>query len=304
MINFRISDFVRDYLSNKRKEKLSLNRQTSVIRQSSVIASSLIISELLRSPVMSLVRCNGCLGNPPGGFADMHITNCGHVFCTECMKKAIEEGKCRECNSPYLQYVSLGGNLKPDIKLCFQDLGQTISRARNAFAFQAAQYRHLNAMLKVRNHKLEQQLAMAKRSEAEAKSNEAAMRRRFEAALQNGHPVGNGGHDRSYGSGGSAARSIIPEGRISFLSPVERAGRRNQSQSIDSSRGSGSRDLLSNAIVSPLVRRRKSTVVNAEGSFGNQNNTQHSIHVGSTLQPRQSTPLPDQQQRTTNWFGF
>lgn len=72
---------------------------------------------------LSWIFCNRCLitVNLTAQCKDLtfHVTNCGHVFCKECLANCVQ-GKCYICQAANPVAALIGKDLKLDIRLSFQ----------------------------------------------------------------------------------------------------------------------------------------------------------------------------------------
>ena len=227
------------------------------------------------------MRCNGCLLDPSRTEADMAITNCGHLFCARCVEAAMETRKCGICGNPHLQYVALGKEAKPDIKLWFQDISSEINRIRSIFSFQAFQYRSLISHLKSRVAKLEQQLVEARRFTETRKSRLHEPRQ--EMTFRNA-----GSFNRS--NEGYNPRNYIPPGRLSLPASTGRYGRINLSGESQDSR---QRSLYSNpgmlrnsCVTSQCATKRRNNFYHGNDVMPDSKRVrnQSSLSAGATLQ--------------------
>lgn len=77
---------------------------------------------------MDWVHCNTCFVLPTDSKVLLHITTCGHLFCTNCLKKVCEK-KCPMCGQNVANTIPLSKDMKPDVQLYFQDPSELCSKA-------------------------------------------------------------------------------------------------------------------------------------------------------------------------------
>ncbi|KAK3746405.1 hypothetical protein QZH41_018223 [Actinostola sp. cb2023] len=69
------------------------------------------------------VRCNSCCSRP--GQRRFYLTNCGHLFCEECMKESPET--CKLCKNP-CKAIMLTSQMKPEVEEYFIDIPTLLSK--------------------------------------------------------------------------------------------------------------------------------------------------------------------------------
>ncbi|XP_065184403.1 probable E3 SUMO-protein ligase RNF212 [Sycon ciliatum] len=63
------------------------------------------------------VHCNTCFRQPKSSLA-FSLTNCGHLFCSECLSAM--KGKCKMCGSSFMA-IPITSQMKPDVQIFFTD---------------------------------------------------------------------------------------------------------------------------------------------------------------------------------------
>ncbi|KAM4853922.1 E3 ubiquitin-protein ligase RNF212B [Thomomys bottae] len=111
---------------------------------------------------MDWFHCNHCFRKDGAHF---FVTNCGHIFCKQCM--TLE--KCAVCGSP-CKYLALSDNLKPQEKMFFKSPVDTalkyFSHIAQVWHFQKKQTDLLLAFYKHKIMKLEATIQEARQSMA------------------------------------------------------------------------------------------------------------------------------------------
>lgn len=86
---------------------------------------------------------------------EMHLTNCGHFFCQNCVSRAATR-QCAACGASPVKTVKVGPDLKPDIQAMFQKASGKASKLSKALEFRQHQFKllielHLRNISKMEN---------------------------------------------------------------------------------------------------------------------------------------------------------
>lgn len=92
---------------------------------------------------MFWVNCNRCglymeEAMAKGQNVAFYLTNCGHIFCSECVAPATNS-KCAVCAAAGVRSIKLESGMKPEIKSSFADLNQMSRNVASALEFQQGQ---------------------------------------------------------------------------------------------------------------------------------------------------------------------
>ncbi|XP_030831903.1 probable E3 SUMO-protein ligase RNF212 [Strongylocentrotus purpuratus] len=71
------------------------------------------------------VHCNTCFRQPGSG-PKFALTNCGHIFCGDCLEGSTKE-KCKMCGNPCTS-ITLSAKMKPDVELYFTDPAEILKK--------------------------------------------------------------------------------------------------------------------------------------------------------------------------------
>jgi hypothetical protein len=112
---------------------------------------------------MYYVHCNRCLLHLEEATAKnttLHVTNCGHIFCNDCVLSCTNT-KCFICGSTTVRTIILDSTLKPDVKAAFCDVSSQMKSLFQAFDFQQIHIKNLISTYKKNVSTLGNQLRYA-----------------------------------------------------------------------------------------------------------------------------------------------
>ncbi|XP_072169279.1 probable E3 SUMO-protein ligase RNF212 [Diadema setosum] len=75
---------------------------------------------------MDWVHCNTCFRQPAGSGPKFALTNCGHIYCSDCVGAGTKE-KCRMCGNSCTT-MTLSSQMKPDVELFFTDPAEIVKK--------------------------------------------------------------------------------------------------------------------------------------------------------------------------------
>lgn len=120
---------------------------------------------------MDWIHCNTCFALPAEGRTALFITNCGHLFCDGCLKKATDK-KCCMCGQVYSSTIPLSKEMKPDVQVYFQDPNELfknglkqIKLSQQASEFQKGHSKRLHTYHKRQLTKASEMMKQAKELE-------------------------------------------------------------------------------------------------------------------------------------------
>ncbi|KAJ8042004.1 hypothetical protein HOLleu_12965 [Holothuria leucospilota] len=100
------------------------------------------------------VHCNTCFCQPGDG-RKFSLTNCGHMYCSECLTTGVKD-TCRMCGNP-CTYIPLTSKMKPEVEVFFCDPIEIIKKAHKQLSevmdFQKNHRKRLTAYRKEREAK-------------------------------------------------------------------------------------------------------------------------------------------------------
>ncbi|GMT29216.1 hypothetical protein PFISCL1PPCAC_20513, partial [Pristionchus fissidentatus] len=107
------------------------------------------------------VHCNHCGVFPSPNCTSFCVSNCGHIFCKECIDKGRLSTMCNRCRALSPKFITIDRNLSPDLQVMFKRPGQIVDEhtmeLQPAFSFQNAQLamrlKGQNALLKKEREK-------------------------------------------------------------------------------------------------------------------------------------------------------
>ena len=146
------------------------------------------------SDMADWVHCNTCFKQPKSSLP-FSLTNCGHLFCAECLTPM--KGKCKMCGSSFMA-IPITSQMKPDVQVFFTDPAD-LERKHNKTLLQVLDFQkthrqrflaHLQKQQGPGNGALQHQLAQLK-GEAEKRINalmheNAQLRQMIEGRMTSG----------------------------------------------------------------------------------------------------------------------
>ncbi len=105
------------------------------------------------------LHCNRCSSK---NTRDLHVTNCGHIYCSGCVSLCLQRSACSRCPNTRIQSVQLAPNtLKPEVKRVFENIEERLPKILKSAKFQMTQYKILVASLRHRTKILEDKVKEA-----------------------------------------------------------------------------------------------------------------------------------------------
>ncbi|KAJ8667627.1 hypothetical protein QAD02_009290 [Eretmocerus hayati] len=86
---------------------------------------------------MEWLRCNFCWVKVESQAQPFHLTQCGHIYCSKCVGKAIK--RCFQCGTMDTIALPLKEPLSPQIEHYFQNSADLLDKVTSAQKFQEAQ---------------------------------------------------------------------------------------------------------------------------------------------------------------------
>ncbi|RZF36136.1 hypothetical protein LSTR_LSTR013632 [Laodelphax striatellus] len=102
---------------------------------------------------MDWVHCNSCAVQPNENSRKLlfRLTSCGHIFCQNCLKTDSMEA-CQYCKAKDVTTIELSPQIKPEIKMFFDDPQDLLTQLTKTIEFQKG---HRVRFIQLLKHKVE-----------------------------------------------------------------------------------------------------------------------------------------------------